>query len=195
MNAATTPVRPPGTQLRIDGVNGYGLPLRPETLAGLDPFTVGHICSTLRLDEEQTSCAEAAVAAVRAGNYPVAEGSAVSIPTELRDLRQWVVWRNVDRDGATKVPLTIEDRPASTTDRATWTSYEQVCAAASGFDGIGFVFTDSPTPPYCGIDLDDCYRRRTGFDPAAARILHDLDSLRRGLAVRNRGEGDRPGRS
>jgi hypothetical protein len=59
-------------QLRIDGAEGYGLPLRPEALAGLSEFEVAHICSCLELDSEQRQCALAAVEAVQAGRYPVA---------------------------------------------------------------------------------------------------------------------------
>jgi hypothetical protein len=59
-----------GVQLRIDGASGYGLPLKPERLAELNMFEVGHICLALGLDDEQRACAEAAVAAVAAGAYP-----------------------------------------------------------------------------------------------------------------------------
>lgn len=69
--ASTTPF--PGTQLRIDGINGYAVPLRPEVLADLDPLEVAHVCMCLRLDDEQTGCVEEAVAAVRAGCYPARE--------------------------------------------------------------------------------------------------------------------------
>jgi hypothetical protein len=55
-------------QLALD-VRGYALPLDPEALAELSAFEVGHICSVLRLDEEQVECVEAAVAAVLAGEY------------------------------------------------------------------------------------------------------------------------------
>ena len=58
-----------GLQLRIDGAVGYGLPLRPEALIGLNSFEVGHILMCLRLDSEQVECVEQAVALVRAGAY------------------------------------------------------------------------------------------------------------------------------
>jgi hypothetical protein len=57
-------------QLRIDGAEGYGLPLRPEALAELSEFELAHICSTLELDADQRRCAQAAVEAVQAGRYP-----------------------------------------------------------------------------------------------------------------------------
>jgi hypothetical protein len=57
-------------QLRIDGAAGYGLPLNPAALPELNLFEVGHILACLRLDEEQTAAAEAAVALAREGRYP-----------------------------------------------------------------------------------------------------------------------------
>jgi hypothetical protein len=57
-------------QLRIDGAAGYGLPLRPEALAELNEFERGHIFACLDLDPEQGACAEAAVLAVLADEYP-----------------------------------------------------------------------------------------------------------------------------
>lgn len=85
------------------------------------------------------------------------------IPHELRDLAQWVLWRNVTRSGTpTKMPITANGSPASSTDPATWASCDEVCRAfnASRHAGIGFVFTDSD--PYVGIDLDGCRDPETG---------------------------------
>lgn len=77
-----------------------------------------------------------------------------TIPSELRALRQWVVWRYVKRgdDKPTKVPFQPNGEPASSTDPATWTSFGEVLEVGQ-FDGIGFVFADGG--PYVGIDLDD----------------------------------------
>jgi len=78
------------------------------------------------------------------------------IPAELRERHQWVIWRRETRDGkTTKVPYQANDpsRRASTTDPATWSSYEDAEAASVlDGDGIGYVFTDDD--PYVGIDLD-----------------------------------------
>jgi hypothetical protein len=57
-------------QMRIDGAVSYGLPVKPELLAKLNPFELGHVLLVLGLDAEQTACVEQAVAAVRAGSYP-----------------------------------------------------------------------------------------------------------------------------
>jgi hypothetical protein len=98
----------------------------------------------------------------------------VAIPAELRERSQWVVWRFEERDGKpTKVPYSVDGRLASTTDPATWTTFESV-VAADGFDGIGFVFTEDD--PYCGVDLDRCSDPLAGLDPDAAELVAALDS-------------------
>ena len=52
------------------------------------------------------------------------------IPTELRDLPQWVLWKSVTRDGTpTKMPITVDGSPASSTDWATWGTFDDVCRA------------------------------------------------------------------
>ncbi len=98
---------------------------------------------------------------------------AENIPEELRELDQWVCWRidpRVDKDGIawpTKVPYMAGTlRRASSTDPATWTTFEDARAAYEAtegrYDGIGFVFSDDD--PYCGIDLDKCR------DPEAGNV-------------------------
>lgn len=80
-----------------------------------------------------------------------------TIPGELKARSQWVVWRLELREGElkpTKVPCCAVNRLASSTDPATWSSFEAAWAlyVRGGFDGVGYVF--SPDDPYCGIDLD-----------------------------------------
>src|SRR5574337_796235 len=80
-----------------------------------------------------------------------------SIPEELRARSQWIVWRLELREGEpkpTKVPYYALDRKASSTDAATWLSFDAAWALyeRNGFDGVGYVF--SLNDPYCGIDLD-----------------------------------------
>src|SRR5205814_784701 len=79
---------------------------------------------------------------------------ALNIPTELRNLHQWVCWRYIKRGGdkPTKVPFQVSGSKAKSTDPATWVSFGEVLEVG-GFDGIGFVF--SPDDPYVGIDLDN----------------------------------------
>jgi putative DNA primase/helicase len=96
-----------------------------------------------------------------------------AIPQELRDRRQWVAWRYLERDGkATKVPYRADGQGlASTTDPDTWATFEDAIAAAVKLpaDGVGYVF--SADDPYVGVDLDD------GLSEAdRAAIMLALDS-------------------
>jgi primase-polymerase (primpol)-like protein len=82
----------------------------------------------------------------------------IVVPDDLGERDQWVLWRYEERNGrATKVPYQVIHRPASSTDPATWASYEAVTnawlRAPSRYAGPGFVF--SAQDPFCGIDLDD----------------------------------------
>jgi primase-polymerase (primpol)-like protein len=75
------------------------------------------------------------------------------IPQELRELNQWVTVK-----AGSKVPLQSNlSRAASSSDPATWSSFEDaVIAVKSGYrDGIGFVFHNNGI---VGIDIDK------GFD-------------------------------
>ncbi len=101
-----------------------------------------------------------------------------SIPAELRDLAQWVVWRYEDRDGRpTKVPYqpAAPTARASSTESSTWASYAVAvhAATADGIDGLGFVFTDSD--PYAGVDFDHCVDGED-VNPHAANLLREFDS-------------------
>ena len=102
-----------------------------------------------------------------------------TLPIELRHVDQWVAWRTSTRDGTeTKIPLDpANGKYASTTDAATWSTFDTALEAVRTPDvaGIGFVFTD--IDPYVGIDLDDCRVSETGTlaEPAAS-ICAQLDS-------------------
>jgi hypothetical protein len=87
----------------------------------------------------------------------IAQDQLSAIPAGLRALKQWVCWRLVQRGEGkpTKQPMQPNGLPATHSDPATWSSFDEVCAAAGKFDGIGFVFTEAD--PYCGIDLDGCF--------------------------------------
>ncbi|MBS0207529.1 MAG: DUF3987 domain-containing protein [Planctomycetes bacterium] len=75
-------------------------------------------------------------------------------PAELRDLEQWVLWRNID---GRKLPVDAVTRGAAkSNDPTTWTDYERACAELlnSNCDGLGFVFAQGGG--LFGIDLDGC---------------------------------------
>jgi len=75
-------------------------------------------------------------------------------PSELRDLPNWVYYRLEERNGKnTKIPYNAKTgHPASTTDPATWSTYEQACRSSVNGNGIGFVFAEGGG--YVGLDID-----------------------------------------
>lgn len=101
-----------------------------------------------------------------------------NIPSELKALNQWCVWKYEDVGSAkpTKVPYNpLTNLHASTTNEQTWVSFaDAVNGYASGkYDGIGFIF--SIKDPYTFIDLDN-----TGSDKIALdrqiKIFKEFDS-------------------
>jgi putative DNA primase/helicase len=103
-----------------------------------------------------------------------------NIPACLRERPQWVMWRYVTRKGKrTKIPFeAASGREASSTDPATWGTFEQAVNAWRDnprWSGIGFVF--APGDPYCGVDLDDAIDTDLGtLKPWAREIVDRLDS-------------------
>lgn len=83
------------------------------------------------------------------------------IPAELRELKQWVVWRAVQlADGRTSKPPYQGKNPeyrANVKKPETWCTFEEAVLATiyhpSQAHGIGFVFTDGDD--YFGLDIDD----------------------------------------
>lgn len=120
-----------------------------------------------------------------------------NIPIELRDFRQWVLWRYETRnDKPTKVPYAINGKPASTVDAMTWVTMAEALAATyenpKSWSGIGFVF--SPEDDLIGIDLDDCLDDQGNLLPWAKGIVEgfatytELSPSGKGLKLFTRGE-------
>lgn len=82
-------------------------------------------------------------------------------PAELTRGRRWV------RHSARKVPLTTASTPASSTDPATWTTYEEARRSSVGA-GLGCVLTGDGI--VC-LDLDHCLDTGGQPLPWAARLL------------------------
>jgi primase-polymerase (primpol)-like protein len=102
-----------------------------------------------------------------------------NIPGEMRQRRQWVVWKLEVRGGKpTKVPyIACGSGKASSTDSLTWRSFkEAVQALETGrYNGIGFVFSSGD--PFAGVDLDDCRDPETGeLEEWAAKIVEAFGS-------------------
>ena len=102
------------------------------------------------------------------------------IPQELKDIPRWVMWKLVQRSKPngekvwTKMPMTVDNTAASSTNAATWASYDDVCDAlimGDGFDGIGLVLGADVQ----GIDLDDCRSADGSLTALATEVLERVD--------------------
>ena len=81
-----------------------------------------------------------------------------NIPAELRERRQWAVWRYVQRDrGRAKKPYNPRTGESAKANKPeTWVTFDEAVAAyeSGKWEGIGYIF--SANDPYVGIDLDKC---------------------------------------
>jgi hypothetical protein len=101
-----------------------------------------------------------------------------NIPAELRALRNWVMWRYVQKPGKKKpdkVPFQPNGNHAKTNDSSTWNTFDICRAAYNGgrFDGVGFVFDGEVGDDglcYVGADFDDCIEDGNLSEPARGRI-------------------------
>jgi hypothetical protein len=98
------------------------------------------------------------------------------IPAELKAAARWVLWAltwKANKDGTgkwDKVPKTVTCKHASSTNPATWGTFDAVLAAyqSGRYDGIGFLLGDG----FAGIDLDDVRNPTTGeLVPWAGELL------------------------
>ena len=116
------------------------------------------------------------------------------IPSELKKLPQWVLWRYETRAGGkgskhkTKVPCQADGRRSSSTDPKTWYSFESAAASLSNnpdqFAGIGFVFANDP---YCGIDLDNSLNQDGSPKPWAEEIIRNFQGAYMEVSPSGRG--------
>ena len=97
-----------------------------------------------------------------------------NIPQEMKQLDNWVCFKFEVRNGKeTKVPYNPKSkRKAKTNDKKTWASFTQAIDQINNFDGIGFMFSDSP---FVGIDLDHCIENGVVSDFALS-IVKRLNS-------------------
>jgi RecA-family ATPase len=91
-----------------------------------------------------------------------------NIPHDMRRYSHFVVWRYEQRAGSDKPTKNLYSPlygyQASVNSPGTWASFDEAVAthASGGWDGIGFVFTDSD--PFAGIDLDDTGDNAADYD-------------------------------
>lgn len=101
-----------------------------------------------------------------------------NIPQELKERPHWVVWKKVKRNDGTYTKAlysAITGRLASSTKSSTWTDFETAVVACerNEWDGVGFVFTDTP---YIGVDIDHCTDETKVLTSAALDIYAQLNS-------------------
>jgi len=93
-----------------------------------------------------------------------------NIPTALKALNQWVVWKDA------KIPYdpSVPNSKASVTAPQTWGTFEQACVAYAegGWLGIGFVLNGTGI---VGVDLDKCVVDGKP-SPEALGILQELEA-------------------
>ncbi|ARK23587.1 DNA primase [Sporosarcina sp. P37] len=99
-----------------------------------------------------------------------------SIPSELKALPQWILWKSEEKGGRyTKVPYQVDGEVAQTNNRSTWSTFATVIKfyLTGGYDGIGFVFSRQDN--YIGVDIDNCVvdGKPNTF---ASEIIDSLDS-------------------
>lgn len=83
----------------------------------------------------------------------------------------WILWRYETVNGKpTKVPYQANNKKASTTDPATWSTLEEVEKHRDRFDGIGFCFDGSTL----GIDLDHVLEQP--LTPEVERLLDEANT-------------------
>jgi len=107
--------------------------------------------------------------AYQADSYP-------TVPAELKALRQWVLWREEERDGKpTKIPYQVSGRKAQSNQSNTWIDYHAVCNHRDDYSGFGFVFSNQD--PYTGIDLDDCIDNTGNLKTWAQPIVNTFKNV------------------
>lgn len=98
------------------------------------------------------------------------------IPTELKALPQWILWRKEKRNGKpTKVPYQVTGEMAQANNRRTWSTFATAVKfyLEGDYDGIGFVFSRQDN--YIGIDIDKCVVDGK-TNTLATEVIDTLDS-------------------
>ena len=100
----------------------------------------------------------------------------LAIPSELRALPNWCMWKYVDvgADKPTKVPFHPNGYKVSVNEKNTWSTFDDCHNAylLGGWNGIGFMFSHSD---YAGLDLDDD-KGDTVIRERQLKIFHEFDS-------------------
>ncbi|MFJ7919717.1 phage/plasmid primase, P4 family [Lysinibacillus fusiformis] len=97
------------------------------------------------------------------------------IPSELRSLSQWILWKSEEKgERYTKIPYQVDGNEARSNDRRTWSTFATAAKfyTESNADGIGFVFSRQDS--YIGIDIDKCVTYAADDTDKANPIINDF---------------------
>lgn len=97
------------------------------------------------------------------------------IPSELRILPQWILWRAEEKSSRyTKIPYQVDGNEARSNDRRTWSTFATAAKfyTESNADGIGFVFSRQDS--YVGIDIDKCVTYAADDTKKVNPIINDF---------------------
>lgn len=110
-----------------------------------------------------------------------------SIPQELKDRPQWVVWnmewkkdkatgKELKTEKPTKVPYQPSGGVAKADTPSTWSTFDEVTKAyhTKRFHGIGYMF--SIDDPYTGIDFDGCIDESGIIQDKYSNWINEFDS-------------------
>lgn len=103
-----------------------------------------------------------------------------NVPSELKQIPQWVLWRYVpkpDKPKPDKPPYQVNGKLAKVNDPSTWNSFDNVMQTYSkgAYDGAGVVLTQGLG--IVGIDLDNCRCPALNVvEPWAQDILKEVNS-------------------
>lgn len=112
------------------------------------------------------------------------------VPDSLAERDQWVLWRFENRNGRpTKVPYQTNGERADSTNRRTWTTFENAWNARGRYRlryaGVGFVFAKEDG--FAGIDLDASLDETGALKPWAHRIVEQFGDTYMEISPSGRG--------
>lgn len=101
------------------------------------------------------------------------------IPSELRLLPQWILWKAEEKGGRyTKIPYQADPqnmgKEARSNDRRTWATFATAAKfyTESNADGVGFVFSRQDS--FVGIDIDKCVTYASDDKEKVNPIINDF---------------------